>query len=70
MLCFCSGIIKMAGDISTMEKKEYIGKKEVEVAIRENKPIEEKVREKYGSWWAAESADYGVKIDKAGPETA
>lgn len=65
-----SGIIKMAGDIATMEKKEFIGKKEVEVAIKENKPIEEKVREKYGSWWAAESADYGVKMDKAGPETA
>jgi ATP-dependent Lon protease len=65
-----SGIIKMAGDLAAMEKKERIDKKDVEIAIRENKPIEEKVREKYGSWWAAESADYGVKSDKAGPETA
>lgn len=65
-----SGIIKMAGDLAATEKKEFIGKKDVDVAIKENKPIEEKVREKYGSWWAAESADYGVKSEKAGPETA
>ncbi|HSB46543.1 MAG TPA: ATP-binding protein [Candidatus Bilamarchaeum sp.] len=65
-----SGIIKMAGDLAATEKKEKIEKKDVEIAIRENKPIEEKVREKYGSWWAAESADYGVKSEKAGPETA
>jgi ATP-dependent Lon protease len=65
-----SGIIKMAGDLAATEKKEFIDKKDVEIAIRENKPIEEKVRDKYGSWWAAESADYGVKSEKAGPETA
>jgi ATP-dependent Lon protease len=65
-----SGIIKMAGDLAATEKKEFIDKKDVEIAIRENKPREEKVRDKYGSWWAAESADYGVKSEKAGPETA
>lgn len=65
-----SGIIKMAGDMAATEKKELIGKKDIEYAIREARPIEEKVRDKYGSWWAAESADIGLKSDKAGPETA
>jgi len=65
-----SGIIKMAGDIASSEKKELIQKKDIEKAIKEAKPIEEKIRDKYGSWWAAESADFGVKSDKAGPETA
>jgi ATP-dependent Lon protease len=65
-----SGIIKMAGDMTKTEGKECIEKKDVEKAIKESKPIEEKVREKYGSWWAAEAADYGTKAEKAGPETA
>ncbi|MFH1521258.1 MAG: ATP-binding protein [Candidatus Micrarchaeota archaeon] len=65
-----SGIIKMAGDMAKTDKRELIEKKDVEKAIKESKPIEEKVREKYGSWWAAEAADYGTKSEKAGPETA
>jgi ATP-dependent Lon protease len=65
-----TGIIKMAGDMAMSAKKDVIEKKDVELAIKENKPIEEKVREKYGSWYAAEAADYGVKTEKTGPETA
>ncbi|MEW6748923.1 MAG: ATP-binding protein [Candidatus Micrarchaeota archaeon] len=65
-----SGIIKMAGDIASTEKKKLIGKEHVQKAIKESKPIEEKLREKYGSWYSAEVADYGVKSDRAGPETA
>jgi predicted ATP-dependent protease len=60
----------MAGDMAAMEKKEFIDRKDVEISIKESRPIEEKLREKYGNWWAAESADYGVKSEKAGPETA
>ncbi|VVC03395.1 Archaeal Lon protease [Candidatus Bilamarchaeum dharawalense] len=65
-----SGILKMAGDMAKTNKKEFIEKKDVEKAIKESKPIEEKVREKYGSWWAAEAADFGTKSERAGPETA
>jgi ATP-dependent Lon protease len=65
-----TGIIKMAGDSAVMAKKEMIGKNEVVTAIKESKSIEEKLREKYGNWWATEAADHGVKSEKAGPETA
>lgn len=65
-----SGIIKMAGDMASTEKKKLIEKRHIEYAIRESKPIEEKLREKYGNWYSAEVADYGVRSDKAGPETA
>ncbi len=65
-----AGIIKLAGDMASMEKKEYIERKDVVKAIREARPIEEKIKEKYGNWWAAESADYGVQSFKTGPETA
>ncbi|NYZ73527.1 AAA family ATPase [Candidatus Micrarchaeota archaeon] len=65
-----SGIIKMAGDMTKMDKREIISRKDVESAIKESRPIEEKVRDKYGSWWAAEAADHGMKSEKVGPETA
>jgi len=65
-----SGIMKMAGDMAATQKKEFIEPKDVEIAIRESRPIEDKLREKYGNWWSAEVADYGVRSEKAGPETA
>jgi ATP-dependent Lon protease len=65
-----TGILKMAGDIATMEKKELIEEKDVRQTIRESKSIEEKLRERYGNWWSTEAADHGMKNEKAGPETA
>jgi ATP-dependent Lon protease len=65
-----AGIIKMAGDMAITEKKEFIEKKHVERAIKEARPIEEKIKEKYGNWWSAQAADYGMENERAGPETA
>jgi len=65
-----SSIIKMAGDLAVTDKKDIIGKKDVVLSIKDAKSIEEKLKEKYGSWWATEAVDHGVKSEKAGPETA
>ena len=65
-----TGIIKMAGDMAAMEKKDLIEKKDVVIAIKESKTIEERLREKYSNWWATEAMDHGIKGEKAGPETA
>lgn len=65
-----AGIIKMAGDMAIAEKKEYITKAHVERAIKGARPIEEKIKEKYGNWWSAQAADYGIENERAGPETA
>ncbi|MBU0532004.1 AAA family ATPase [Candidatus Micrarchaeota archaeon] len=65
-----AGIIKMAGDMAVTEKKEMIEKKDVVKAIKDGRPIEEKIKERYGNWWSAEAADYGVSTDKGGAETA
>ena len=65
-----AGIIKMAGDMAKMKRKEFIGREDVTAAIKEARPIEEKVKEKYGSWWAVEAADHGVESGGVGPETA
>jgi ATP-dependent Lon protease len=65
-----AGITKMAGDIASVEEKELIDKGDIKQAIVNSKPIEEQLRDKYGSWWATEAADHGIKGIKAGPETA
>ncbi|MBI5227972.1 AAA family ATPase [Candidatus Micrarchaeota archaeon] len=65
-----SGIIKMAGDLAAIETKPLIEKDQVITAIKDSRPIEERIRDKYGSWWAAEAADFGLKNQKGGPETA
>jgi lon-related putative ATP-dependent protease len=57
-----SGIIKMSGDIAKTSEKELIEKKDVQMAIKEARPIEERLKERYGSWWASEAADYGVRV--------
>ncbi|MCX8197994.1 MAG: ATP-binding protein [Candidatus Micrarchaeota archaeon] len=63
-----SGAIKMAGDLAITEGKEMIGKDEVRFAIANSRPIEEQAREKYGSWFKASLADYGMKKESGGSE--
>jgi len=65
-----SGLIKMSGDIAKMEKSELIERKHVLKAMISARPIEDQLKDKYGSWWKTETADYGVSRTKTGPETA
>lgn len=66
-----SGVIKLAGDIATMEGSEFIEKRHVEVAVKRGKTIEEQMNERYGSWWRAGMSEYGGKIEKGdGKEVA
>lgn len=65
-----SGIIKLAGDLATLEKSEFIESQHVISALKSARPIEEQIGEKYDSWWKAGAADYGAKTHKPGPETA
>lgn len=65
-----SGIIKMAGDLAVVEKADFIDKKHVLNSLKNARPIEEQLGEKYESWWKAGAVDYGVKSHKGGAETA
>ncbi len=65
-----SGLIKMAGDLAKMEKSELIEQKHVLRALDMARPIEDQLKDKYGSWWKTETADYGLTKTKTGPETA
>lgn len=65
-----SGLIKMGGDLAKMEKSELIERKHVIKALNMARPIEDQLKDKYGSWWKTETADYGLTKTKTGPETA
>lgn len=56
-----SGIIKLAGDLASIDGSALIGKEHVKKAIQESRTIEEQAGERYGSWWKAGMSDYGAK---------
>ncbi|MCX8195418.1 MAG: ATP-binding protein [Candidatus Micrarchaeota archaeon] len=63
-----SGAIKMAGDIAASNEKKFITAEDVRFAIENAKPIEEQATERYGSWYKASLADYGLKKERGGSE--
>ena len=66
-----SGVIKLAGDLASVEGSELIEKKHVEAAVKRGRTIEEQVSERYGSLWRAGASEYGYRIDKGdGKEVA
>ncbi|HID73012.1 TPA: Lon protease family protein, partial [Candidatus Micrarchaeota archaeon] len=65
-----AGIIKMAGDLTVSQKRKLIEAEDVKLSIKNSKPIEEQLQERYGNWWSTEAVDHGIKGTKAGPETA
>jgi lon-related putative ATP-dependent protease len=58
-----SGLIKMAGDFAVLGGCNTIRKKHILKSINEAKPIEHKVKDRYGSMWNAESQEGVVKPD-------
>lgn len=64
-----SGIIKMAGDLASIEKAELIDSPHILRAVKQAKSAEEQLEEKYGNIWSAGFADHGTRI-KRGSETA
>lgn len=64
-----SGIIKLAGDLASLEKSDVIEASHIEDAIKHAKSAEEQLEEKYGNIWSAGMADHGAATRK-GAETA
>ncbi|MFH1447253.1 MAG: ATP-binding protein [Candidatus Micrarchaeota archaeon] len=60
-----SGIIKLAGDIASIDEAPLITKEHIKAAIKKGKTIEEQINNKYGSWYKAEMSDYPYKKDNA-----
>ena len=63
-----SGAIKMAGDVAVSEGRGAITAEDVKFAIANSRPIEEQAAERYGSWYKASQADYGLKKEAPGTE--
>ncbi|MBN2477820.1 ATP-binding protein [Candidatus Micrarchaeota archaeon] len=64
-----SGIIKLSGDLASVDGSDFIEKKHFERALKNARPIEEQIAEKYDSWWKAGMADSGLNAGKSGSET-
>lgn len=58
-----SGIIRMAGDIAVSEDMEFINSHHVKKALKENKTIEEQLKNKYSNWYSTEMSDFAQKTN-------
>jgi ATP-dependent Lon protease len=56
-----SGIIKLAGDIASVEGSKLITAEHLKIAITKGKAVEEQINDRYGSWYKAEMSDYPYK---------
>ena len=59
------GLIRRAGDIAILEGEEVIDKKHLIKALRDTKPIEHQIKERYGSLWGGYGKDYNIVYDDA-----
>ncbi len=64
-----SGIIKLAGDLASIEDSGLIDAHHISLATKQAKSAEEQLEEKYGNIWSAGMADHGTRA-KRGSETA
>lgn len=64
-----AGLVKLAGDLAVAEESELIQSKHIRTALKNARPIEEQLSEKYDSPWKAGMADYAVRSKKSGSET-
>jgi ATP-dependent Lon protease len=64
-LRYLSGVIKLAGDIASIEGKPLITQEDIQEAIKKSRPIEERIVDQYGSQYKAHAADsFTIKSNK------
>jgi ATP-dependent Lon protease len=63
-----SGLIKMAGDFAVLEGSKLIKRRHIAKSISESKPIEHKLKDRYGSMWKAVGDEDVVKPDAGSME--
>jgi len=59
------GVIRMAGDLAVLESADYIEARHVKRSLRESKPIEHQLQDRYGSLWEGMGKDNTISIEKA-----
>jgi len=56
-----AGVIKLAGDLASLEEASVITSAHVQEAKKHSKRVEEQIASRYDSWYKAGMSDYGVK---------
>ncbi|HEX54984.1 MAG: Lon protease family protein [Candidatus Altiarchaeales archaeon] len=60
------GLIRLAGDLAKLEGSEFIERRHIRESIKDSKPIEHQIREKYGSVWMGMEKDNAVPLRSKG----
>ncbi|HUV62055.1 MAG TPA: ATP-binding protein [Thermoplasmata archaeon] len=61
------GLVRAAGDIATGEEAKYIEGKHIRDALRRARPVEEQIRERYGSFMGGVSKDMTTSEKESSP---
>ncbi|HIE33841.1 MAG TPA: Lon protease family protein, partial [Candidatus Altiarchaeales archaeon] len=56
------GLIRLAGDLAILEGSDVIEGKHIKKSIKDSKPIEHQIRERYGSLWKGMEKDSAVPL--------
>jgi lon-related putative ATP-dependent protease len=58
------GVVRMAGDLAVVEGSQFIEGRHVRRSLKESKPIEHQLQERYGSVWSGLDKDNAIVMDK------
>ena len=61
------GLIRAAGDIAVLEKAEQINARHIKDALRRARPVEEQIKERYGSYMGGLSSDVSTSEKESSP---
>ncbi|MCJ7488661.1 MAG: AAA family ATPase, partial [Thermoplasmata archaeon] len=61
------GLVRAAGDIAIGEQAKYIEGKHIRDALRRARPVEEQIRERYGSYLGGVSKDMSISEKESSP---
>lgn len=61
------GLVRAAGDIAIGEEAKYIEGKHIKDALRRSRPVEEQIRERYGSYMGGVSKDMTTSEKESSP---
>ncbi len=61
------GLVRAAGDIAVVEKSKYIEGKQIKEALRRSRPVEEQIKERYGSYMGGVSKDLTTSEKESSP---
>ena len=59
------GVVRTAGDLAVLEGCDFIEARHVKRSLRESKPIEHQLQDRYGSLWEGMGKDKTVALEKA-----